>query len=391
VRILFTFSGGSGHFFPTTPFARALQDRGHEVMYACQEAMVTTVVSAGWAAVATGGRTLLAPTERRALAPLDRLAEERVMRMSFAGSVARERARRLHEFGSKWQPDMIVRDEVDFAGAVAAETLGIPHAAVVVIAAGGLLRPEVVGEPLAALRAEWGLDPDEAMSMLHRYLTIVPAPPTYRDPRDPLPSTAHHVRPAVLESLRNEDRSVGAGDPRARPTVYFTLGTIFHQEAGDLFHRVIAGVSGLGVNVVVTVGREIDTAELGEQPPQVRVEQFLPAAEVLAHSDIVVSHGGSGTVIGALAFGLPQVLLPMGADQPLNADRCEALGVAVALDAMSSTAEAIGGATAAVLADPSWRAKAELIRDEITTLPDARHAGSLLEQLVRSQAPVPRT
>jgi UDP:flavonoid glycosyltransferase YjiC (YdhE family) len=83
--------------------------------------------------------------------------------------------------------------------------------------------------------------------------------------------------------------------------------------------------------------------------------------------------------------------LPMGADQPLNADRCEALGVAVALDAISSTADAIGRATAAVLADPSWRAKAELIRDEITMLPDALHAGSLLETLARSQAGVPRT
>jgi UDP:flavonoid glycosyltransferase YjiC (YdhE family) len=385
VRVLFTFSGGSGHFFPTTPFARALKDRGHEVVYACQEAMVTTVVSAGWAAAATGGSTLLAPTERRALTPLDRLAEERAIRKFFAGTVARERARRLHQFASEWQPDMIVRDEVDFAGAVTAETLGIPHAAVVVIAAGGFLRPDVVGEPLAELRAEWGLDPEEALSMLHRYLTIVPVPPSYRDPRDPLPPTAHHVRPAVLDSLRSEDRSVDAGGPRARPNVYVTLGTIFHQEAGDLFHRVIAGVSALEVDVVVTVGCEIDPAELGDQPSNVRVEQFLPAADVLAHSDIVVSHGGSGTVIGALAFGLPQVLLPMGAD------RCEALGVAVALDAISSTADAIGRATAAVLADPSWRAKAELIRDEITMLPDALHAGSLLETLARSQAGVPRT
>ncbi len=389
MRFLFTFAGGSGHFLPTTPLARALRERGHEVLYACQDAMVPAVASAGWAAVATGGATLLPPAARRALAPVDRLAEEQAIRTSFAGSIARERARRLRELAGDWRPDLIVRDEVDFAGAVAAEAHGIPHAAVVVIAAGGFLRPDVVGEPLAALRAEYGLDPGDAMSMLHRYLTIVPAPPSYRDPRDPLPATAHHVRPAILEGQRGADRTP---DPAAaaEPTVYFTLGTIFHQESGDLFRRVIAGISRLPVRLVVTVGREIDPAELGEQPPSVRVEQFLPAARLLPGADLVVSHGGSGTVIGALAFGRPQVLLPMGADQPLNADRCEALGVAVVLDAVSSTACAIGRATAAVLRDPSCRANAALIRDEITALPDARQAGSLLQELAGSRAPIPR-
>jgi len=197
--------------------------------------MVATVAAQGWAAVATGGATLLAPTERRALAPVDRLAEERVIREFFAGSITRERTRRLLDLVRQWQPDLLVRDEMDFAGAVAAEAHGIPHAGVVVIAAGGLVRPDVVGEPLAELRAEYGLDPSDTLSMLHRYLTIVPAPPSYRDPLDLLPVTAHHVRPAALELLRKQDRRIGSGVPPVRPTVYFTPGTIFHQESGDLF------------------------------------------------------------------------------------------------------------------------------------------------------------
>ena len=389
MRILVTFSGSSGHFLPTVPFARALRERGHEVLYACQEAMVPAVTAGGWAAAATGGATLLAPAVRRPLMPVDRQAEERAIRTSFAGSIARERAGLRERLAGEWQPDLIVRDEVDFAGAVAAEAHGIPHAAVVVIAAGGFLRPEVVAEPLAALRAEYGLDPGDTMTMLHRYLTIVPAPPGYRDPRDPLPVTAHHVRPAALESPRGQDGPPGAAAHAGLPMVYFTLGTIFHQESGDLFQRAIAGLSSLPVSLVVTVGREIDPAELGDQPPGVRVEQFLPAADLLARADLVVSHGGSGTVIGALAFGLPQVLLPLGADQPLNADRCESLGVAVVLDAASSTADAIGRAATAVLRDPSYAASAGRIRDEISALPDARHAGSLLEELARCRAPLP--
>jgi len=43
VRFLFNFAGGHGHFLPTLPFARATAQRGHEVAYACQQAMVGTV------------------------------------------------------------------------------------------------------------------------------------------------------------------------------------------------------------------------------------------------------------------------------------------------------------------------------------------------------------
>src|ERR1035438_720576 len=140
-RALFTFTGGSGHFLPTVPFAQVLRERGHRIMYACQEGMVPTVVSAGWPAAASGGDTLLDPQARRPLAAGDRAGLGLGVRPLFPLEIAGE-----------GRPDLIVRDEVDFAGAVAAEVLGLPHAAVVVIAAGGFLRADVVGEPRAQLR-----------------------------------------------------------------------------------------------------------------------------------------------------------------------------------------------------------------------------------------------
>jgi UDP:flavonoid glycosyltransferase YjiC (YdhE family) len=385
VRFLFTFCGGSGHFLPTLPIARALVDRSHEVVYGCQESMCGAVEAAGLTAFDTGGPTLLGMGDRRPLMPVDREAEDAVVRTGFAGRTARDRTLRLLELAATWRPDVMVRDEMDFAAAVAAEVLGLPHAAVIVIAAGGLVRPDVVGEALTMLRTAHGLDNDPEMAMLHRYLTLVPVPVSYRDPRDPLPDTAHYLRPAVVDthadtSLSNDvpDRVQSA---RARPTVYVTLGTVFPQEAGDLFTRILAGVRDLAVDIVVTVGHAIDPAELGEQPAHVRVEQFLPQADILAHCDAVVSHAGSGSVMGALAFGLPSVLLPMGADQPLNADRCVDLGVGRALDAVTSTPADIAHAVADVLSDPSYRAAAMRMRDEINALPGSDHAADLLEQL----------
>jgi UDP:flavonoid glycosyltransferase YjiC (YdhE family) len=386
VRFLFTFAGGTGHFLPTLSIARAIERHHHEIAYACQAAVVGTVEAAGFPAFDSGGPTLLEPGERRPLVPVDRKMEERVFRTVFAGSVAHQRASRLRELAAWWQPDVMVRDEVDFGSAVAAETLGIPHAAVIVIAAGGLARPELIAGPLTALRAEHGLGPDPDLKMLHRYLTLVPVPPSFRNPGDPLPPTAHHLRPAALDG--DAPRSGQSGGGTRRLTVYFTLGTVFPQEAGDLFTRVLAGLRTLPLDVVVTIGAEMDPVELGDQPSNVRVERFLPQAKVLPRCDVVVSHAGSGSVIGSLAFGIPSVLLPMGADQPLNADRCADLGVARVLNAFASTPQEIGAAVTSVLENPSYRGAALRIRDEIRALPGYDHAASLLGRLAADPSPI---
>ena len=121
---------------------------------------------------------------------------------------------------------MLLRDEMDFGAAVAAEALALPHAAVTVVAAGGFVRPDVVGEPLDVLRRAHGLPPDAGM--LHRHLTVVPVPPSFRDPADPVPGRVVHVRPAGWTAER-----------RREPLVLATLGTVFAQESGDLFLRLL--------------------------------------------------------------------------------------------------------------------------------------------------------
>ena len=142
---------------------------------------------------------------------------------------------------------------------------------------------------------------------------------------------------------------------------------------------MLAGLAELGVDVVATVGAEIDPAELGPLPPHVRVERFLPQAEILPRCSAVVSQAGSGSVLGALAHGLPQVLIPMGADQPLNASRCQELGLARVLDPVAATPASVREATSAVLSEPGYRAVAERLQQEFAALPGPEFA---VEQVV---------
>ena len=92
---------------------------------------------------------------------------------------------------------------------------------------------------------------------------------------------------------------------------------------------MLAAAAELPARVLLTVGRDADIDALGPAPPNLRVEAWVPQADVLGHADLVVSHGGSGTTLGALAAGLPLVVVPLFADQPDNARRVAAVGAGV--------------------------------------------------------------
>ena len=371
MRILFAFVGGRGHLEPLVPIARAAQDAGHTVAFAAPPLLVGTVEALGFDAFAVGPDAAHSPPARTPLREVDLKREEQEFRERFVARGARIRAIGTIALGADWEPDLVVREETDLGAMVAAERLGLPHATVLVMAAGSFVRAEVVAQPVDELRAQHGLGPDPNLAAPSRYLVLSPFPPSFRHPAHPLPATAQSIR------LQTPELAARSGSP----LVYFTLGTVFNLESGDLFERVLAGLGELPIEVVTTVGSQIDPAELGALPGNVQVEQFVAQSEVLARSSAVVSHGGSGTVVAALTHGLPQVLLPMGADQPLNAERCEELGLGVVLDAVTATPEAVREAVSVVLSDPAYRSAAELIRDEIAALPGPAHAVTLLERL----------
>jgi hypothetical protein len=209
MRLLVTFAGGTGHFLPTLPYARELRPRGHQVCYACQQAMVTVVEAAGFPATDTGGATLLPPDERRTLGPIDRAHEQRVVADFFVARVGSERAARIGALIAEWRPDLMLRDEMDVGAGVAAEAAGVPSADVVVIAAGGFLDAGLLRPPLEELRARHGLPSDPVSPRLHGDLTLEPVPPGLRDPADPPPDTAIAVRPPILD-----DPAVSGPAPR---------------------------------------------------------------------------------------------------------------------------------------------------------------------------------
>ncbi|MBB4679268.1 glycosyltransferase [Crossiella cryophila] len=236
MRILFTFAGGNGHFDPLTPLAAAALAAGHTVAFASGPGLRAVVAAAGFTAFAVGSGSPDNAAAITALAPLDPERERRDLREGFARRLTGERLPGLLDLLAQWQPDVLVRDETDYAAAIAADRLGLPCASMTCMPAGGFATDAVVGGPLHEWRAAQGLPPDPGLDML-RHLVLTGLPLSFRDPADPLPATARAFRPLLPRPRTEVPDWVIPG----RPGFYFTLGTIFNRESGDLFTRALAG------------------------------------------------------------------------------------------------------------------------------------------------------
>ena len=389
MRVLFTVRPGLGSLHPLIPIARAAENAGHEVAFATPRRFVSTIERAGFRCHRSGldgedrEAELLVP-ELRGLTGRERA---RVMwQRMFAGHEPAAMVPALLEIASRWPPDLVVRDDCEFGGCIAAERLGILHAAVHTVA----FRPQLydlIREPLDRQRAAVGLDPDLEGAMPFRYLFLSPFPPAYRNPTVVLPPTTHVLRPIPFDRSGDEQLPAWVEHLPHRVTVYMTLGTIFNHHV-SIIRAFLEGLRDQQVNLIVTVGRDQDPEQFGPQPSHIRIERYIPQTLLLPHCDVVITHGGSGTVMAALDRGLPMVVVPISADQPENADRCVALGVARAIQPAALTPELAREAVREVLHNETYRRSAETVRTEIARLPGPDHAVRLLEQLVAEGRPL---
>jgi UDP:flavonoid glycosyltransferase YjiC (YdhE family) len=388
MRILFTSAPLYGHFHPLVPFARALTDAGHEVAFAAPTALAAAVAHAGFRHLPAGLdrdlgdvfpalHTMPPGPERAAL----------MQGTVFADLWPRHMIPDLLALPATWPPDLIVREEMEYGGCLAAEVLGLPHAAVGIMAIGDYIgHGEYVAAPLAALRAEHGLPPDPAPAMLHRYLTLRPFPPSFRDSALPVAPTTHYLRPLLGDRSGPEGLPPWVATLPDRPVVYVGLGTVFNEPA--IFRALIAGLHAEALTLIVTVGRDQDPADYGLQPEHVHIERYIPLSLLLPHCDLVVTNGGSGTLAAALTHGLPVVVVPLQADQPANAARSAALGLGRVVAPADLTPEVARRAVLSVLEDPGCRTAAEQMREEIDTLVGPDHAVALLESLASERQPI---
>lgn len=400
MRILFTTSAGAGHFHPLVPLARAAAAAGHKVAFACPRSLCGTVEALGFPAFAAGrdhhdpdAELVQVMAEAHRMTPGPAQARFFITNVFF-GINARRMVPPLMDVCTAWQPDLIVRENMEFGGAVVAEALGVPHATVQVAQLIDV-RPmrEAIAAQLDRARAMLDLPADPELGMLSRYLDLSFTPRSFQDPAVPVPPTLHTLRAEPFDRSGRETLPAWLDDLPRRPTIYATLGTEMNRGVPGIFPRVlqtiIAGLQEEPLNLIVTTGRECDPAALGPQPPHVHVERYIPQSLVFPRCDLIVTHGGHNTVLAAIAAGLPMVVVPITADQPENAARCAALGLGRVVSLAELTPDAIHEATCGVLRDLRYCASVLRLRSEMEALPGPDYGVRLLERLAVTKAPLP--
>ncbi|MFG2629587.1 glycosyltransferase [Streptomyces sp. NPDC048473] len=380
MRVLFASTSGSGHFHPLVPFIDTCTARGDDVLVVAPPGL-EALLAAREQPYRIGGEPPdeeLGPVTARVLEQPPGDGVSMMVSEVFGRLCTAAMLPALEETCREWRPDLVLHEAYEFASVVAAERHGIPHAQVAVSAAqftrstDALLRPvlDSYGPGIAErLRAS-------------PYLTRLPAS------LDPSPYAVTHryhepFRPGVLP-----DWWGGVEEP----LVYLTLGTAAGAmpSATGLYRAVLEAVSALPVRVLLTTGHGTDVSGLGPIPPNVHVEAWVPQADVLGSAAVVVCHGGSGTVFGALAAGVPVVCVPLFADQPVNARLVTEAGAGrTVIPAVGPAYEPavlgpdevsrIRSAVEPVLKEPSYRARAESLADEMRATATGRELIGTLE------------
>jgi UDP:flavonoid glycosyltransferase YjiC (YdhE family) len=380
MRILFTSHPAYGHVNTMLPLARQARSAGHEVAFATGAELVPEIERRGFDTWQAGpSRAEIDAWIRAAHPNLEKVPVEQRTRTAahvlFVESAAK-RAVELIPRAQRWKPDIVVREETELAGALAAAHTEACH----VVHGLGLMSVrlrDLLAPGFERLCDEWGV-PEVAAAAGHRrssYLDI--CPPSLRTEGVLEGPRIQPLRPAAGEPAPGERLPDAlAALPRLQ-TIHLTLGTVFNEAPGVL-STAIAGLRQLPLNLVVTSGPGTDSARFGTQPSHVLIEPYIPHSLLLPHCQLVVSHGGAGIMLSALAHGLPQLILPQGADQFMNATTCQSAGAALALRPDELSAEAVAAAAERLLTDAAFRHAAAGIRAEIDAMPSAAEVLAVL-------------
>ncbi len=147
---------------------------------------------------------------------------------------------------------LIVRESLEFAGCVAAEALGLPHASVAAAADSALDRRRELAGPLTGLRHQAGLPADPDGDTAFRYLHLCFTPPSFDGPGARFPPTArffaHRSTPAPPEDL-----PPWLDHLAERPNVMVSMGTVFHRTPG-LHEAILAALRDEPLNLLIALG-----------------------------------------------------------------------------------------------------------------------------------------
>nr|WP_318383892.1 glycosyltransferase [uncultured Enterobacter sp.] len=243
-----------------------------------------------------------------------------------------------------------------------------------------LMRPHE--RVIAHHAARFGLTPRHRLDhCLSTRVQIAQCIPALDFPRKALPDGFHYVG-----ALREDLPLRGEKTPRTVPRVYASLGTLQGHRAG-LFHKIAAACKAVGAQVMIAHCDGLSAAqeEALYHSGATWVRGFVDQPRFLRDADVIITHGGLNTVLEAVAVATPVLAMPVAFDQPAVAARVAWSNIGRRVSRFS-TSHHLAKALEHLLSEPDYARRIGQVSDELHAAGGANRAASLIEQALLNRS-----
>ncbi|MBT2659091.1 glycosyltransferase [Bacillus sp. ISL-18] len=191
-------------------------------------------------------------------------------------------------------------------------------------------------------------------------MTIVYTTREFQPFSEAFDQTYKFVGPSISSRLTKEN--IDTAKIKGKSLLYISLGTVFNQ-AIDFYKLCFQAFGNTDHTVVMSIGENIQPADLGEIPANFIVNNYVPQTEVLKYTKLFITHGGMNSTHEGLYFGVPLIVIPQSADQPIIAEQVARIGAGIQLKMESLSANQLSEAVDYVLNQNSVHKAVESIKE----------------------------
>ncbi|MFE0556856.1 macrolide family glycosyltransferase [Paenibacillus sp. NPDC058910] len=366
-RVLFINGGSEGHINPTIGVVQELISRGEEVVYFCIEAFRERMEKTGATvrtfddqkfikAFISGGRDYLL---------------ERVNGLLLTADIVIPSV--LEQINGE-HFDYIIHDSMFGCGRLLAQILKLPAINSCTTFAqtkesfDKMLEqffvnvPADIAKPIndkfqsltAMVQEKYDVEIDSPYEVICNPapLTIVYTTRKFQPEEEAFNQTYKFVGPSISSRLTHENFDFTA--IQGKNPIYISLGTVFNH-AIDFYKLCFEAFGNTDHTIVMSIGDKVQVFDLADIPKNFIVKHYVPQTDVLQHAKLFITHGGMNSTHEGLYYGVPLIVIPQSADQPIIARQVANIGAGITLQMQSLTANHLRDAADHVLSRSTYK------------------------------------